>query len=230
MINAEVQAADGSIHTAPFIIDTGATKTAIYKNMLSRFGLSDSDAAIIQIHGMVDSGQRPRIDLPLLSLGSTSYANLDVAVLENRIVDEAERAEPPVGILGLDVLADYRLYYDSDANLLSLIPNALTPPIIPGSWKFVTLTENPYSPDKRALKFMELRLAGGLTPALIDTGSEFTIMNWSVVQYPQLKTLRRRLKEYWRIQGSIGIFNPVTKVRLKSFRGGRSSGKTRMLS
>ena len=71
------------------------------------------------------------------------------------------------------------------------------------------------------MHFIELRVDGRKTPALLDTGSEFNAMNWNSASYTQAKHLRRKLRKDWALQGANGTFDPVAKANLKLIRSGQ---------
>jgi len=55
----------------------------------------------------------------------------------------------------------------------------------------------------------------------MDTGAEFSVMNWNSAQYSELKSIKRRLRKEWELQGAIGTFQPISKVTLGRFRSGQ---------
>lgn len=198
------------------IIDTGATRSAIYQSFYQRLGLEKTHETV-QIHGMVESGIRPEIQLPYLDLDNKRIENLTFAVLE-KFAQKSKSSDKIGGLIGLDILDSFYLFFDHERQILSLIPIKYPPPILPSSWSRVVLSSNPYIDDGRTLKYFNVRVTGKLVPALFDTGSEFNLINWPAIKHPHILTTRRKLEDQWRLAGAVGKFDPRTKVKLVGFR------------
>ena len=198
------------------IIDTGATRSAIYQSFYQRLGLEKTHETV-QIHGMVESGIRPEIQLPYLDLDNKRIENLTFAVLE-KFAQKSKSSDKIGGLIGLDILDSFYLFFDHERQILSLIPIKYPPPILPSSWSRVVLSSNPYIDDGRTLKYFNVRVTGQLVPALFDTGSEFNLINWPAIKHPHILTTRRKLEDQWRLAGAVGKFDPRTKVKLVGFR------------
>lgn len=205
-----------------FIIDTGATKSAIYKPTAVELGLPLSSETSVRIFGMVESALRPEITVQNFQIGQDVFAQLPIAILAPPTGSDVSANErPPDGILALDILAKYQIFYDHKTQKLKIKPNSERVPTIPPSWKRIELMSNPFVEDGRDLKFFEIRMVGPNSFALLDTGSEVNIMNWKVARYPALKILRRRLKENWVLSGAVGQFSPRVRTRVDRIRAGQ---------
>ena len=202
-----------------FVLDTGATQSAIFKGTLDRAGLNVTAQEERMVHGMIESQNRRIVTLPQMTIGPIQYTQKQVIVLDNPKLDFAE-SENYDGLIGMDILSDYNLLISPSLQELKLIPKEREI-YVPSYWSRIELTQNPFQADGRNLHFLQLRIAGRRTPALLDTGSEFSLLNWSAARFAQVKSLRRRLERDWQMQGAVGVFKPRTKVRLESFRGGQ---------
>ena len=201
------------------IIDTGATRSAIYESFYYRLGLEKTKETV-QIHGMVESGLRPEIILPHLDLDNKRIENLTFAVLE-KFAQKSKSSDKIGGLIGLDILDSFYLFFDHERQILSLIPIKYSPPILPNSWSRVALNSNPYIDDGRNLKYFDIRVTGQIVPALFDTGSEFNLINWLAIKHPHILTTRRKLEDEWKLAGAVGKFAPRTRVKLVGFRSGQ---------
>jgi len=201
------------------ILDTGATQSAIYSHLQNRLNLSVTDKTV-QIHGMIESGLRPELSLPFLKLDQYRIDNLRVAMLETSSEEQNDVSQIG-GLIGLDVLSEFHIYFDKDTKILSLIPTRYANLELPNNWLRVKLKSNPFINDNQPLKYLDIRVAGQLIPALFDSGSEFNIMNWSAARHPQLKAIRRKLRKNWELEGAIGQFKPTQKVRFLGLRSGQ---------
>jgi len=140
------------------------------------------------------------------------------------ILDDREanfrKIETFEGLIGMDFLSKYQIYMSPTQNELRFIPNE-TPVAVSNFWPRIFLKENPFQRDDRALHFMDIRIGGRKVAAMLDTGAEFSVMNWPAASYSQIKHLRKKLREEWLLQGAVGIFRPTTKIRLEGIRGGQ---------
>ena len=202
-----------------FLLDTGATRSAVFENVVN--ALPDSKASTGQtlVHGMAHSGERGSLVVPLLELGTKKLPEQKLLILSERISTFGQ-GEAFDGLIGLDILSKYKIYVSPSEGVVRLIPSRL-PVTYPVDWDKIELTKNPYQDDHYELRFMMIRLAGQLMPALLDTGAEFSVMNWHGAKYSQAKFIRRQLKKEWESQGAIGKFEPVAKVTFTQIRGGQ---------
>lgn len=207
-----------------FLIDTGATLSAIYPDIQQRLGLISNEQTPIRVHGMIAAKLQPISEISGVELGQTQLPPFRVAIIPRPdTVDFSQRFLPPEhdGILGMDVLEGFHLFVDKPNRRVSFIPISLGPPVLPPSWDIVELTRNPFLEDGRSLHFFKLRLGNGHTPALLDTGSQFNMMNWNTKRFPKLRAVQKKLRKDWEINGAIGSFQPVTKVLSKNARAGQ---------
>lgn len=100
------------------------------------------------------------------------------------------------GIIGMDILASYQIYVSPSISEIKLIPNDIAV-TLPVAWDRMNLIANPFKNDNRNLHFIEVRVAGKIRPALVDTGAEFSAMNWNSAQYVQVKSLKKRMRNAW---------------------------------
>ncbi len=214
-----VEAGLGDNIKGKMILDTGATRSAIYEHIYTSSGIGLT-GKFINIHGMVHSGLRPELLLPFMELGGHRLDDISVAVLEDPAEDQLP-ANRYNGLIGLDVLSHYYAYFDNPASTLFLIPRSYSNIDLPRHWQDVSLRTNPFGLNWQDLKFLDVRVTGKVVPALFDLGSEISAISWSAINHPQVKIQERRLKKNWELRGAIGTFDPKLKVRLKKFRSGQ---------
>lgn len=202
------------------MLDTGATRSALYNYEWQQLSTVSEPAEMIRIFGMISTGVHPVKYLNSVMIGGHQIDNVTLARLPIPDVDVRAR-ESHDGILGMDILSHFHLYYDGPRRELRLIPTDLGTPSAPVQWRIVPLSSNPFLEDGRNLHFMKLRIGNVLFDGLLDTGSEFNLMNWNIKRFPRLRAARRRLKERWEIEGAIGSFSPVFKVTAENVRAGQ---------
>jgi len=207
-----------------FVIDTGATLSAIYPDVQQGLGLSPLERSSIRIHGMIAAQLQPITEMPSLRLEQKTLPPFRIAIIPR--ADEQENNQRSTlpkndGVIGMDILGEYHLYIDKPNAIIRFIPRALGPAVLPYNWNIVNLTRNPFLEDGRELHFFQLRLGNVLTPALLDTGSQYNMMNWNTKRFPRLRAVKKSLRKNWEIQGAVGTFKPVTKILSKNARAGQ---------
>jgi len=201
------------------VLDTGATHSAVFENASKRLDLNIDTSGKTLVHGMLKSKPRRIVNFSKVKIGSIELLSKPMVILDERESDFQDM-ETHDGLIGMDVLADYQIYVSPHTNELRLIPNAAKV-YVSTYWRRIKLKENPFQSDNRQLHFIDLRVNGKITPAMIDTGAEFSAMNWAAATFAQAKPIRKKLKEDWKLQGAVGTFRPIAKVKFDRIRSGQ---------
>ena len=204
----------------PFLLDTGATRSAVFEDLAKELALVPQGQEAVMVHGMTAKDLKQRSTIESMSVGPHVYQDVSVVILSERKDKPADKVLPQ-GLIGMDILSKFRLYVDGPEKMIYLIPVSLPELKPPPYWRKIQLIKNPYSETDYGLHFFEMRVGNKLVPALFDSGSEINIVNWNSVHFPQLKSMRRRLREKWVIDGAVGEFDPVTVVNMQNFRSGQ---------
>ncbi|MEP3890491.1 MAG: aspartyl protease family protein [Hellea sp.] len=202
-----------------FVMDTGATQSAIFEGSLQRLDLDLTALNETLVHGMMESKEHRVVNLAKLEVGPVKFHVKPMVILDDREASFGSTTKYD-GLIGMDILAGYQLYISPRLGELRLIPNR-TEVFVPSAWQRVEMIENPFLADNRDLHFIELRVDGRKTPAMLDTGSEFSAMNWSSASFAQAKPIRKRLRKEWELQGAVGTFDPTAKVIMDRIRSGQ---------
>jgi len=203
------------------ILDTGATRSVIFRHARKRLALGEIDQEKIQIHGMVSSELAPQSEKADFSFGGQKFSNFTFVVLKDRLNDDATPIYSVDGIIGLDVMSDIHFVVDASSKMISIMSRRIPPLLFPTEWDQIYLQSNPYISEDKGLKFLDLRIAGKVTPALLDTGAEFNVMNWKAAHFPQLRQMKRRMRHKWEVEGAVGHFSPMTKINVEYLRSGQ---------
>lgn len=100
-----------------FVLDTGATRTTLSRELADSLGLAPGPEVIV--HGVVTAERSPTVIVPRLDFAQSRMPNLIAPVFP--------RARLGVdGLLGVDVLGDYRLVFDMAAEQVSLLRSPRT--------------------------------------------------------------------------------------------------------
>ena len=212
---------DGLIHVTaridgegPFtlLVDTGATRTSLYRPVAKRLGLESSGAA--RVHGLVGEEIHGMVGVTSLALAGHDLGPQSVVVLPPRPDTTTH------GILGMDVLEGHRIYLSSDTRELVLLDATAPAPVLPPDWSRVQLAGNPWGRDSKGLRFLQMRVNGRLAPALLDTGSGVSVMSYEFADWPQVRQARRRMRESWELNGALETFRPRVQVKGVDLRAG----------
>ncbi len=194
-----------------FMIDTAASRTSIFNKTYSRLGL-DTDSAQKFINGMTKSGYRPTSTVDKLSFGRHVFTEHNIIILKDWDKAIYEGLD---GILGMDVFDNLVFAFSHKTKTLKISTGAGYSKSRYRRWKKIRLEDNPYPVEKFGLLFTYTQLGDVHIPTLLDTGANFSAINWMSVKGTTIAKERRRLREEWIIQGSIGAFKPLLRVRFE---------------
>ncbi|NNE58774.1 MAG: clan AA aspartic protease [Hellea sp.] len=207
-----------------FLIDTGATRSALFKGSEDSLIDKSEFVGVANIIGLVNSGHHQMVKVAELNLGKRRFKDMTVAVLPERTkIDNELMSIDPGGIIGMDVLAEYNLLVDADEKQIYFIPFKYPKPFLSRVWKPVYLYHNPHSALDKNLHFFDVRVGNHIIPAILDSGAEFNVINWEATIIPEIRRLQRRLRKDWEIQGALGEFDPAVKIDVNFLRAGQMS-------
>lgn len=146
-----------------FMVDTGADRTAISRELAQRLKLEGGASA--SLHSIAGVSTVETAMLPDLQLSRRSVKVVDAPMLDS----EHMGAD---GILGVDSLRSQRVQFDFENNLMSIVPSASP--------------QRDYEPDaivitasrrNGRLIFTDARINGRHATVILDTGSQVSIGN-----------------------------------------------------
>jgi predicted aspartyl protease len=103
-----------------FLVDTGADRTAISRQLATALRLSQGDTATM--HTVTGASRVTMATVPLLDIAAKQVRNVEAPLLEatNMGAD---------GILGLDSLHSQRILFDFKKQLLTIVPSSVREPV-----------------------------------------------------------------------------------------------------
>ncbi len=146
----------------PFIIDTGASKSIVYRSLTAMIGLQAMPNQSKRI--LTATGYKRVLVYPVTDffvLGRTLNVSETVA-LPDIIGSDAK------GLIGVDLLAGLTLYVDLEAGAANLKPSG------PTGDEWVTIQGRPVAYGSLAL---EINIGGLDIPVIVDTGASDTVIN-----------------------------------------------------
>ncbi|MBL4855175.1 MAG: aspartyl protease family protein [Robiginitomaculum sp.] len=200
-----------------FMVDTAASRTSIFNKTRSRLKLEKSGEKTF-INGITASSFRPNASVDSLEFAGHVFRNHTIVILKDWKNNGVLKVD---GILGMDVFKDMVFAFRHKKSRVKISRKPKFTKSKYRNWIKIRLEDNPYPVDKFGLLFTYTKLGDLHIPTLLDTGSNFSAINWMSVQGTSISKERRRLREEWVIQGSIGQFKPRIRVKLEqTFIGG----------
>lgn len=174
-----------------FMIDTGAERTAIARELAADLGLGPGRTAVV--HSMSEVSRVPTVIIPALEVGRRTVSDIHAPALD-RLHLGAE------GLLGVDSLRSQRVELDFVRNEMTVVPARRPEPDWPGD-TIVIRARSRFG----HLMLVDASFEGERVWVIVDTGAELTMAN---------NALRRRLSRHRRL-------GPTSPIEMVSVTGGR---------
>ncbi|GAB4529078.1 MAG: hypothetical protein Kow00133_17930 [Amphiplicatus sp.] len=156
-----------------FIIDTGATDTLVFENLAARQNMQPTGGPPRTVFGLSQGRAFPPYFVGDIVLSEAiRLDDHETVVLGDWVVDRVS----PQGVLGLDLLARYTLYFDAAAGLVHFYPPDANIDY-PGDWRGVELSGQTFRQTPRPLYFLDAVIANVKTRFLLDLGASGTLIN-----------------------------------------------------
>ena len=146
-----------------FMVDTGADRTAISRQLAERLKLAGGARA--SLHSVAGVSKVETALVPELQLSRRS-----VRVVDAPLLDSAHMGAD--GILGVDSLRSQRIQFDFEQNLMSIVPSASVDRTYEPDAIVITATRR-----NGRLIFTDARVDGRQVTVVLDTGSQVSIGN-----------------------------------------------------
>lgn len=193
-----------------FMIDTAASRTSVFEATRKQLGVDFSQDKEVFISGMTGSSFRPTINIESLRFGGQNFINHKVVVLD-KWHDQEEKID---GILGIEVFENLVLQFSHRYGQLKISKGGKYRKSKYKHWQKIDLISNPYPGEDYGLLFTYTEIGNLRIPTMVDTGANFTTLNWVSVKGTVVEGYKRRLREKWVVQGAVGEFKPRTRVRI----------------
>lgn len=177
-----------------FLVDTGADRTAISRELAGRLGLTRGRSA--EVHTVAGVSQVSTAQVPDLELTKKAVTVRDAPVLESADMGAD-------GILGVDSLSSQRVQFDFDTKTLSIVPSA-TPDFRDEPGTIVVQAAR----RGGRLVVTDASANGHPVTVVIDTGAQLSIGN---------EALRQQLL-------GRDLVDPAQKIELQSVTGDMITG------
>lgn len=146
-----------------FLVDTGAERTIISKELAHRLSLEDGKDAIL--HSVIGVNDVNTVFIPHLQVSNNIISVVDAPAL-------AESNIGADGMLGIDSLRSQRVLFDFKANSMSITPSSRRVEKLDGE----TIVVRARARQGRLI-FTQAEIDGQQVTVIVDTGSQVTIGN-----------------------------------------------------
>ena len=151
----------------PFVIDTGAERTVLSRELADRLRLRE--AARVTIHGVANTEEARAVHVPSVRVGSSDVVLEQAPLFEERDIGAA-------GLLGVDALSHQRVLIDFKAGRISVSPSS--DPIERSDGQTIVVQALSYH---GRLMFKHALAGNRKTMMVIDTGSQYSIGNLALL-------------------------------------------------
>lgn len=166
-----------------FLVDTGAERTIISRELAHRLQLEDGKEAIL--HSVIGANDVETVFIPHLQVSNNTISVVDAPALSASNIGAD-------GMLGIDSLRSQRVLFDFKAQTMSITPSSRPVEKLDGQTVVVRARAR-----QGRLIFTQAQIDGQRVTVIVDTGSQVTIGNIPL----QRALMKRRL---WTVS------NPVT--------------------
>ena len=146
-----------------FMVDTGADRTAISRQLAERLKLAGGASA--SLHSVTGVSTVSTALVPELQLSRKSVRVVDAPLLDSEHIGAD-------GILGVDSLRSQRIQFDFENNLMSIVPSASIERVVDPDAIVITASRR-----NGRLIFTDAKVNGRTVTVVLDTGSEVSIAN-----------------------------------------------------
>lgn len=156
-----------------FAVDTGASISVIYERARAEAAIEPVSGAQVNVLGMTGTGFFPVAEVERISVGTENWDNVRVALLP-----DAGPVELQVdGILGLDFLSRYAIWFSQKERVLRFYPRELVADRAYDGWSAIKLNEMRVGDGDVSVYAFDIFVNGERIPTIFDLGASFNVMN-----------------------------------------------------
>ena len=161
-----------------FIVDTGATLTALYANAATTQTFPVAEIGEKRVLGIVGAQELPAVNLGNIELGGL-YLRDHVGVI---IADWDREGPRPHGILGLDFLSRYVVMFDAERQRIDFYQANNAPTERFAGMARTRLRYNTFNRDYGGLYTVTTNIANRRIPCIVDLGADGTMLNYRAMR------------------------------------------------
>lgn len=155
-----------------FVVDTGASRTLIFKNLAVQLAIPNTPGETVRILGVGSQARLPTYRVGDVAVGSVSLDDLSTVILDDWRVGQ----RTPQGVLGLDFLARYLLAFDAETMTVAVYsPGAEA--TLPPKWRPADLKRDNFGLEAGEIFVAKTYFRSRPVELLFDLGASGTVIN-----------------------------------------------------
>ncbi len=156
-----------------FLLDSGATITATFQNLADEHAFTPADRAPIRILGLSGSEILPAVFIGDVSISGQRLEKHVGVVLP----DWRDSRRTPGGVLGLDFLTRYTVFFDADKRMIRLYNRRDQIKDLPRGWSKTRMRAEGFGDGAGTLYRINVNVQRRRIPCIIDLGASGTLIN-----------------------------------------------------
>ena len=169
-----VEAAVNGAGPFEFILDSAATISAVFDGLSDQLSLEILPGQTVRIRGVVASGEFSLLDVAHLTIGTETWDKPRLVLLPSG----SEAAGDLDGVLGVDFLARYAVFFSASDRVIRLYPPDLVARQSYRGWSSIPLIVRSISRDGPVVYVIDIEIDGHGIPAVFDLGAGVNMINW----------------------------------------------------
>jgi predicted aspartyl protease len=182
-----------------FVVDTGASRSAISPRLAERLGLVPEPEAMLRLHGVTGEDIVPSVVVARIQAGDIVMENHRVPVIAPQVFADAD------GILGVEGFAGMRITVDFENDRILI--SRTTAQRTGSGWYRV-----PARMRFGLLMIANATIAGVRVTAVIDTGAERTLGNLALRKALRLDAKAQEERTATQVLGATGALAPANSI------------------
>lgn len=161
-----------------FIVDTGATLTAVFENITDEQAFAPAEEGEKRVLGIVGAQALPAVTIGEIDVGGLKMVNHTGVV----IPDWEGDGPKPKGVLGLDFLARYTVFFDATRRVIEFYDPANLPEEHLSVMTSARMRYSTFNRDYGGLYTLTVSMSGRRVPCIVDLGADGTLINYSAMR------------------------------------------------
>lgn len=210
-----------------FVFDTGASQTAVFRNLARRSGVEQAIGPERRVFSFAGFAVQPTTRIDLVMLGPDRFADVPALLFD----DWDNQDATPQGVLGLDIIARYAFALDVAAGEIRFYDAAAAPAFSGLGWESASVFWENFGVSSQPLPVVSGVLDTAKFSALLDTGLETSVGNRALVDSFARGSLKLRFGRATRLADANDEVAQLFSIRYANMRiGGVRYGSGRLLA
>ena len=196
-----------------FALDTGASISAIFEEARAKAGIQPAGDESVHVQAISGTGFFPIARVGKVAVGSETWANARVAVFPD---------SPPIsahidGILGVDFLSRYALWYSQRDRVVRLYPREVVAERSYSGWNHIPLFDMRIGTGDVTTLGFEMVIDGKRIQTMFDLGATVNLMNRRAARALDVPVRRPRyIPDVWGVTGKTEVLVELVVWRLQT--------------